>query len=346
MGAIGMTDDYSRNSAPVYDGEILPFHSKAVQTIKDAWFHRSRIASAFKYLSDNTIHQLRNGSLSRKTVEDVYERADKMLCKNLSPLQTRYFVEKGREGASYEACHVIMLPTETESSYREPFSQLHSLRLFISPNRVETECLPLPLAFRLHAVARMMERFDSSINAVNQIGRDICHSTAMLQMAEKTSTDYIDNVMVLPSQGEGGVLIGRYRPDYALIEGTRTTVTKEGVHHEAVNRNPLEASLFEVTTYYGGLVTKPEHKMMRDDLKAWEEANKETCMQVAADVLWPHRRLKPARPRVFNHDAGDILDKLLTTPEREDYLTNLSWDKSTVRKQAAQLSRQMNSFQA
>ncbi|MBY3150921.1 hypothetical protein HFO56_00565 [Rhizobium laguerreae] len=295
----------------------MPRYQDAIDLTRDTWWNLSRMKTAYKFVHDSVSETFRTqNTIGGRSLRKCFEKSDSLICETLQPLYSRYFKRTVGEGLTHhESCHVIFLPVSAESNNRETVYQLHSMRVLLTSERVETECLPLPLTFRLHAVARLLERNDAATAVMRQIGMDLVGWAAMLRLAENTSVEDLSGRMFLPAFGEGGLLCGRFKPDYALAAGVLTTVSVDGVLESTISRHPLEAALFDASTYYGEAIRTPARDNVRRELCAWRDRNGAAYDAEMADLLWPGRKLSPAGLIDYHSSHAEELEGLLAEPQ-------------------------------
>jgi hypothetical protein len=306
----------------------MPRYQEAINLTKDTWWNLSRMKTAYKFVHDSVAGNFKNQpSVGGRSLRKCFDKSDALICDTLQPLYSRYFKHTVGEGLSHhESCHVIFLPVSAESNNRETVYQLHSMRVLLTGERIETECLPLPLSFRLHAVARLLERNEAATAVMRQVGMDLVGWAVMLSLAEKTAVDEMNGRMVLPAFGEGGLLCGRYKPDYALAEGLLTTISRDGLVETAISRHPLEASLFDASTYYGEAIRTPERDYVRQELCAWRDRNRAAYDAEMADILWPGRKLVPVKPLDFHSTHAEELEGILAEPQIGNTIGKRKWN--------------------
>ncbi|MCS4089901.1 hypothetical protein [Rhizobium sp. BK176] len=305
----------------------LPCYQEAINLTKDTWWNLSRMRTAYKFVHDSVAGSFRNQpSVGGRSLRKCFEKSDSLICETLQPLYSRYYKHTVAEGLSHhESCHVVFLPVSAESNNRETVYQLHSMRVLLTGERVETECLPLPLAFRLHAVARLLERNKAATAVMRQVGMDLVGWSAMLSLAEKTSLEDLNERMFLPAFGEGGLLCGQYKPDYALAQGVLTTISADGVLETAIPRHPLETSLFDASTYYGEAIRNPSRDHVRQELCAWRDRNRAAYDAEMADLLWPGRKLVPVKPIDYHSRHAEELEGILAEPQIANTIAKRTW---------------------
>lgn len=340
-------EGYFRN--PFDDGgQRLPGHEAAMLLARDSGWNKARINTAFKFVHDTVSTEFRSqGEIADAKLEACLQRADRLILDSLSPFQSKYYKKTySDETTAFEACHVVMMTVRSESSAREPLTQLHALRVFLSGEKVETECLPLPLAFRLHAVARMIERSGVTESAMRQVAYDLVSSAALLRVSERISCGELEDAMMIPAFGDSGLLIGRFRPDYPIHEGSLTITTADGTRTTSVPRDPMETAFYEVSTYYGrdiapGLADRTE---LRKRLLDWRASNAVACEREVGDMFWAGRRLAATSPFNFTSGHAEELEGLLCEERFSDLIAGSSWTRSVSRSRAAAISRAMNAF--
>lgn len=294
----------------------MPRYQDALTLSKDTWWNLSRMKTAYKFVHDSVQNSFRTqGTIGGRSLHKCFEKSDALICDTLQPLYSRYFSKTVGDGLKHhETCHVVFLPVSSQSSNRETVYQLHSMRVLLTGEQVETECIPLPMVFRLHAVARLLERNDTATAVIRQVGMDLVGWAAMLRLAEKTSIEELNGMMYLPAFGEGGLLCGHFKPDYALAEGFITTMSVDGVVESAISRNPMETSTFDASTYYGEALRNDARDTVRHALASWRARNRDVYEKEMADVLWPGRKLTEVRPTdYFSHHAEE-LEVILAEP--------------------------------
>jgi hypothetical protein len=294
----------------------LPRYKDAINLTKDTWWNLSRMKTAYKFVHDSVANSFKTQNVvGGRTLRKCYEKSDALICDTLQPLYSRYFSKTVGTGLTHhETCHVVYLPVNSQSSNRETVYQLHSMRVLLTGDKIETECLPLPLMFRLHAVARLLERDDTATAVIRQVGMDLVGWATMLRLAEKTSIDELNCMMYLPAFGEGGLLCGHFKPDYALAEGFITTISVDGVVESAVSRDPLEMSLFDASTYYGEAQRNPSRDTVRRELAGWRDRNRVVYEKEMADILWPGRKLTSVNSTDYSSEHADELEEILADP--------------------------------
>ena len=294
----------------------MPRYQDALNLAKDAWWNLSRMKTAYKFVQDSVVDSFKTqNAVGGRTLRKCFEKSDALICDTLQPLYSRYFSKTVGDGLKHhETCHVVLLPVSSQSSNRETVYQLHSMRVLLTGDRVETECLPLPLMFRLHAVARLLERNDAATAVIRQVGMDLVGWAAMLRLAEKTSIEELNGMMYLPAFGEGGLLCGHFKPDYALAEGLITTLSVDGVVESVISRDPLETFLFDASTYYGEAIRNDARDNVRRELSRWRERNREAYEREMADILWPGRKLSAVRPTDYYSAHAEELEGILADP--------------------------------
>lgn len=294
----------------------MPRYQDALNLAKDTWWNLSRMKTAYKFVHDSVADSFRTQTVvGGRSLRKCFEKSDALICDTLQPLYSRYFSKTVGDGLKHhETCHVVFLPVSFQSSNRETVYQLHSMRVLLTGERVETECLPIPLVFRLHAVARLLERSDTATAVIRQVGMDLVGWAAMLRLAEKTSIEELNGMMYLPAFGEGGLLCGHFKPDYALAEGFITTMSVDGVVESAISRDPMETSIFDVSTYYGEALRNDARDTVRHALALWRERHRNVYEKEMADVLWPGRKLTPIRSTDYFSRHAEELEGILAEP--------------------------------
>ncbi|MDW9478707.1 hypothetical protein GOB57_08320 [Sinorhizobium meliloti] len=294
----------------------MPRYQDALDLTKDTWWNLSRMKTAYKFVHDSVVDSFSSKNIvSGRSLRKCFEKSDALICDTLQPLYSRYFTKSVGEGLTHhETCHVVFLPVSAQSSNRETVYQLHSMRVLLTGNRVETECLPLPLVFRLHAVARLLERNGAATAVMRQVGMDLVGWAAMLRLAERTSVEDLNGRMLLPAFGAGGLLCGHFKPDSALAEGFVTTVSGDGIVESAIARDPLETSLFDTSTYYGEALRNEARDTVRSALFGWRERNRAAYDREMADLLWPGRKLSAVRPADYHSRHAEELEGILADP--------------------------------
>jgi hypothetical protein len=205
------------------------------------------------------------------------------------------------------------------------------MRILLTGKKVETECIPLPLAFRLHAVARFIERNEAATSVIRQIGMDLVGWAAMLRLAERTSVGELNDLMVLPAFGDGGMLCGHFKPDYALAEGFLTTVSVDGLVETAIPRDPLDTALFDASTYYGEAQRNNARDNVRRELVDWRARNAEPYAREMSDVLWPGRKLIPVREVDYLSPHAEELEGILTDQAIANTIAKRNWKVAPLR---------------
>lgn len=305
----------------------MPCYPEAINLSKDTWWNLSRMKTAYKFVHDSVADSFRSqGTVGGRSLRKCFEKSDTLICDTLQPLYSRYYTKTVGEGLTHhEACHVVFLPVSAQSNNRETVYQLHSMRVLLTGDRIETECLPLPLAFRLHAVARLLERNDAATAVMRQVGMDLVGWAAMLRLAERTSVEELNGMMFLPAFGEGGMLCGHFKPDYALAEGFLTTVSVNGLVESAISRDPLETALFDASTYYGEALRNDARDNVRRELSEWRARNGEAYAREMADLLWPGRKLTPVRPTDYLSPHAEELEAILADPYIANTIAKRNW---------------------
>jgi hypothetical protein len=317
----------------------MPRYQDAINLSKDTWWNLSRMKTAYKFVHDSVATTFKSqNTVGGRSLRKCFDKSDALICETLQPLYSRYFKRTVGEGLSHhESCHVIFLPVSAESNNRETVYQLHSMRVLLTSELVETECLPLPLAFRLHAVARLLERNDAATAVMRQVGMDLVGWAAMLSLAERTSIEDLHGRMFLPAFGDGGLLCGQFKPDYALAEGVLTRISVDGASESAISRHPLEASLFDASTYYGEAIRNPPRDHVRQELCAWRDRNRAAYDAEMADLLWPGRKLVPVNPMNYHSRHAEELEGVLVEPRIADTIAKRKWNAAVLRPQSEAL---------
>lgn len=319
-------------------------YEEAIELLRDSWFVKAKIHSVFKFISDTAGQTMvEKGAIGGRTVEKCFSKADALVTRTIRPLMSRYYRRPIGNGLySHEACHVVNLGRHMESSLREHISQLFSIRILLTNDLIETEFLPLPLGFRMHAVARIIERAEDVPSAARQIGLDLVESSNLIRLAEHSSGDALSNHMVLPAFGKGGLLVGSYRHDTALVEGSISRITRDGREVSRISRSPLEGAFFEAKTYFGEEfsldVLGRQRDVLRHEMVEWRKRNSAVYEQEMASLLWPGRKLAKSAPLDLISDHSAELDEILNNP----YMALTTSRSHTDKRQAMAKIRQQS----
>lgn len=311
-------------------------YQEALNQSRNTWWNYSKVRAAYKFVHDSVLESFaERQTIGGRSLQKCFTKSDGLICSTLEPLYSRYFKKTVGPGLTHhETCHVIFMPVSAQSSNRETIYQLHSLRVLLTGDRVETECLPLPFSYRLHAAARLMERGHVEKAVLRQVGLDLTGWAAMLRLAEKTSLEELEGMMVLPAYGKGGLLIGHFIPDYPLAEGSLTKISASGALDATVPRDPLEASLFEVSTFYGDDFITPSRQKVRSAISDWRQRHQVAYDKEMADLLWPGRQL--SRPAVVDYYSthAEELEVLLADQEIANTIAGKKWSTAALRSEA------------
>lgn len=282
--------------------------------VREAALSASRLNTAYQFIKDNAMEAWRKTrSLGLGDVNLLSRKTDGLITRNLTPLMSHYARSKSQIGV--EACHAVFLPVPAETSMREIVFQIHALRVFVSPTLIETECRPLPLAFRLHSAVRMMERDRFTGPAIKQAGVDLTRAATILRAAEAVGMSHLDEQMLVPSCNGQGALFGAYDPSYALRTGVVDAIVRGSATSMQTDCDPLAMPLFMANTFIGhedmGLSqfeAASEMSMWRD----WWGSEHEAAQR---DLLWPNRRIgNDARRSELSEEAVVDLEEILTRP--------------------------------
>ena len=320
------TSDWSVPDAKKAARRHMPRMQDALSEVPDYHWNYSRVRTAFKFVHDTAVAAFdTTGKIGGRTLRKTHDRTDALVVGELRPLTSHYRSRSmaGLDGGdgitAFESCHVIVVPVEASTSYRETVFQLHSLRVLLAPDVVETDYIPLPLTFRLHAAARLLERSESADASLRQVGMDLVGWAAMLRLAEHTLLEGFDGAMRMPAFG-GGLICGAFRPDYALPEGFATKVTAEGQESRSLPRHPSEPEGFEVSTYFAHSFGGPYSEALRRGLLQWRERHRPQYDKEQASLLWPGRKLSTPKPAGFGSALADDLEAILADRSVSGYI--------------------------
>jgi hypothetical protein len=272
-------------TAGLDEDEARALNSEARQ----AHWRPGRLAATYKFVHDTAARSLRDhggdGSLDR---DRLFAAADDMLVRSLTPLVSRV-AEKRLPGGGRvkQALHVVFLPVEAESSSRERIFQLHSLRLEVGPGMIETECTPLPFAFREHAAVRLVSRGQDVGPALRQVAVDLAHSTLMLSLAEPVVVSSLSGDMHFPAFRGNGLVLGTYHPSYALAAGRVDKIAHGRREASYVPADPLTPAMYVANTYLGFAEMKDDERDLKERLEEWRNSMGERYYLALSATLWP-----------------------------------------------------------
>lgn len=246
----------------------------------------------------------------------AFQKLDRVITEGMDPVRSRRDSSVSRSGktASFESCHVVVVPEVGETSTSRQF-RLSSIRLHVAHDEIAVEKLPLQAVFRFHAGEQMFTRSDLRSDYFRSLASEIAEWYCAIKVADSVLDEAGRERFTIPGPGTEGFMMGYLDQSAAIPAGELLRFARGQEKAHVIGASPFAPGLFTANTYIGLHEIRPEQQALRECWIEWKRYFDREYQPALERELWPFREISPVeKGHVISQHAIDAVRAFLLDP--------------------------------